>query len=92
MLKISLPVSFFKEGATFIAYSPSLDLSTSAKSFEQAKRRFNEVVEIFFEELMSKGTLEKVLTELGWQKIQKQWIPPTLIAQESETFKLSFAN
>jgi predicted RNase H-like HicB family nuclease len=88
-LKLSLPVSFLREGDCFIAYSPALDLSTSADSFEKAKKRFTEAVEIFFEELLEKGTLNEVLAELGWQKVKKQWMPPVVVAQESVKFDIS---
>lgn len=81
-IQLTIPVSFLKEGSTFIAYSPVLDLSTSADSFTLVKMRFEELVPLFIEELLKKGTLEKVLTNLGWQKDQKQWLPPVLIAQE----------
>jgi len=80
--KFRLPVLIFREGKYFIAYSPVLDLSTSGKDYEEAKRRFQEVVEIFFEELIKKGTLKEVLKELGWQKINRKWQPPSLISQE----------
>lgn len=86
--KISLPISILKEGKYFIAYTPALDLSTSGKSFEQVKKRFEEVVQIFFEELLDRGTVDQVLTELGWQKIQKEWRPPVVISQESESFRI----
>ena len=86
--EISLPVAFLREGEYFIAYSPALDLSTSGKSFAQAKKRFSEVVEIFFEELLEKGTLEEVLSELGWRKVKREWVPPTLVAQEVESFRV----
>jgi predicted RNase H-like HicB family nuclease len=85
---ISLPVSFLKEGEYFIAYSPALDLSTSGKTFEEVKRRFEEVVQIFFEELSEKGTTEETLSDLGWQRVQKEWVPPTMIAQEAESFRV----
>lgn len=85
---VSLPVSFLREGKYFIAYSPALDLSTSGKTFEQAKTRFEEIVEIFFEELLQKGTLGKVLTELGWQKVQKTWAPPVVVANEIKSFNI----
>lgn len=92
--KFSLPVSILKEGKYYIAYSPVLDLSTSGKSFEETKRRFEEVVEIFFEELLEKGTVDKVLSELGWQKAEKTWSPPVVVAHETESFRLplSFNN
>ena len=86
---LQLPVSIFREGKHFIAYTPALDLSTSGKSYEQVKKRFNEVVSIFFEELIKKGTLDEVLESLGWEKIKKQWTPPTIISQESENIRLS---
>jgi predicted RNase H-like HicB family nuclease len=87
-IQFSLPVSIFKEGKYFVAYTPILDLSTSGKSYEEVKKRFEEVVKIFFHELIEKGTLDKVLSDLGWQKVQKQWSPPTPIAHESVNFKL----
>ncbi|MBI5742616.1 MAG: hypothetical protein HZA25_02150 [Candidatus Niyogibacteria bacterium] len=86
---IKLPVSIFKEGKYFVAYTPALDLSTSGKSYEEVRRRFNEVVSIFFEELTKKETLNEVLEGLGWQKIKKQWAPPSLISQESASFQLA---
>ncbi|MEK7636828.1 MAG: hypothetical protein AAB402_00355 [Patescibacteria group bacterium] len=47
---IILPVSILREGKRFIAYTPALDLSTSGKTFDQAKQRFAEAAELFFEE------------------------------------------
>lgn len=85
-IKISLPVTIFREGKHFVAYTPVLDLSTSGKSFEEVKRRFEEAVFIFFEEIIKRETLEEVLSELGWQKVKKRWSPPVPIAQELEEF------
>jgi len=77
-----------KEGRKFIAYSPALDLSTSAGTFELARERFEEAVRIFFKELIRTGTLEEVLSDLGWQKQQKEWVPPLVISQELESIRL----
>ena len=51
-LKFDLPVSFLKEGDQYIAYTPALDLSTCGQSYEQAKKRFVEAVDIFLAELV----------------------------------------
>ncbi len=83
-----LPVSIFKEGKQFVAYTPALDLSTSGKSYDEVKNRFQEIVGIFFEELVKKGTLEEVLTSLGWQKVKKQWEPPLVVSQGLEKVSL----
>lgn len=53
-----LPVSFLREGKRFIAYTPALDLSTSGKTFEEAKEHFVEASELFFEELDRMGTTQ----------------------------------
>ena len=86
---MQLPISVFREGKHFIAYTPVLDLSTSGKNYEEVKKRFKEAVNIFFEELVKKGTLDEVLESLGWQKIKKQWMPPFLVSQESQMIQLA---
>lgn len=78
----NLSVSFFQEGNQVVAYVPVLDLSTCGKTFTQAKKRINEAVDIFFEELEKKGTLEETLLDLGWQKKNNQLISPIAIAHE----------
>ena len=88
-LKIKLPVLIFREGKYFIAYTPALDLSTSGKTYQQVKKRFNEVVNIFLEEIIEKGTFEEVLQELGWKKFRKEWIPPYVVAHENEEITVS---
>lgn len=85
---VNLPVSIFREDKSFIAYTPVLDLSTSAKTFEIVKKRFEEIVQIFFEELNEKGTTEEVLTSLGWKKLEKHWSPPVEVSHKLESFQI----
>ena len=87
-LEFKLPVSILREGKRFVAYTPALDLSTSGKSYKEVKERFEEIVNIFFEELIKKGTLEEVLRSLGWKRIQAKWSPPIVISQESQTIRV----
>lgn len=86
--KFNLSVIFLKEKSAFVAYSPALDLSTTGKTFATAKNRFTEAVNIFFEEIIKKGTIDEVLEDLGWQKIKKEWLPPKVISHESETIQI----
>ena len=88
-LSAQLPVSVFKEGKHFIAFTPTLDLSTSGKTYEQVMKRFDDIVELFFEELTKKGTTEEVLLGLGWEKNKKHIMPPSLIAQESRQIEFA---
>lgn len=78
---VSLPIQILKQGKKYIAYTPALDLSTSGRSVKEAQHRFDEVVKIFFDEIIEAGTLDEVLTELGWQKQHKEWHPPQIVSQ-----------
>jgi predicted RNase H-like HicB family nuclease len=51
----NLSVTFLREKKRFIAYSPALDFSTSGKSFEEAKEKAQEVLELWLEELTSRN-------------------------------------
>lgn len=87
-IQFSLPVSILREGDSYIAYTPALDLSTVGNNFEEAKQRFGEAVELFFEEISEKGTLEDVLLELGWEKHDKKLTPPVVVAHQTEQFSI----
>lgn len=89
MLEFKLPVSILREGKKYIAYTSALDLSTSGRSYTEAKRRFEEIVNIFFEELIKKGTLEDVLQDLGWRRFQTKWSPPVVVSQDFQTIRVS---
>jgi hypothetical protein len=82
--KVKLTVIFYREGNKFIAFSPALNISTCGDTEDQAKRRFEEIERIFFEEIDRMGTLEDVLLECGWRKVghpQRRWLPPVSIGQ-----------
>ena len=88
-LKLNLSVTILREGDRFVAYSPSLDLATSGKTFKNARERFAEATLLFFEELKKQGTTEEALKSLGWQKKQqKAWQPPIVVSHESTTISV----
>ncbi len=89
---LNLPVSFLRESDQFVAYTPALDLSTSGSTLEEAKNNFAEAVEIFFDEIISMGTFEDVLLDLGWKKQNEDFIPPVVISQGMESVKVPFAH
>ncbi len=72
----------------FVAYSPVLDLSTAAPSFDEAKKNFVEAMDIFFEECLKRKTLDQALESLGWARSSERshdWHPPVIVGQESLT-------
>ena len=91
-MNVNIPVTIFREDKKFVAYSPVLDLSTSADSFEKVQKRFVEVVEIFFEELIEMGTSDEILTNLGWRRVDKHWNPPVSVANEVTNISIPLSN
>lgn len=87
-LEFNLSVTVLREGNRFIAYSPALDLSTSGKTFTQARGRFFEAATLFFEEIHNKGITKEALTELGWSKQKSAWQPPMVVSQDLEKFRV----
>ncbi len=87
-LSIQLPVSIFKEGKAFVAYSPALDISTCADTLIAARKQFNELVQIFFEELDRNNTKDEVLFSLGWEKRGHEWLPPHEVEHGIQSFEV----
>jgi len=85
-LDFSLPVMIFKQGRRFVGYTPALDISTSGKTEKEVKARFVDLATLFFEEIEAAGTTNAVLSELGWKKVQKKWMPPRVVSSQSVAF------
>ncbi len=66
-IKVSLDVYLFREGESFIAYSPALDLSGYGLSEDEAKDSFSIVIEQYISYGLSNHTLIKDLREHGWK-------------------------
>jgi predicted RNase H-like HicB family nuclease len=80
---VKIPVTILREGKRYVAYTPALDISTSGKSYSDVKRRFEELIAIFLEELLHAGTTDRVLKDLGWNKVNKEWSAPVVVGQEA---------
>ena len=64
--RFTLSVRLLNEGDYIVAYCPALELSSYGKNERDARKRFEEALNIFIEETERKGTLEKELLMLGW--------------------------
>ncbi|MBI2984879.1 MAG: hypothetical protein HYY50_04625 [Candidatus Kerfeldbacteria bacterium] len=86
--RVELSVTFLRAGKRYVAFSPALDLSTSGKTFAEARRHFEEAADLFLTELDEMGTLDQTLTALGWRKLERRWTPPVLVAQENSQVRI----
>ncbi len=81
-MNISLRIEIFKEGDVYVALSPELNVSSFGDTIEDAKKSFKEAVEAFIEECREMGTLEDVLEESGFSKINNSWESRKPLAEE----------
>ena len=79
-VEVNLDLLLFKEGDYTVAFCPALNLSSFGINEEDAKLAFDEALSIFLEESTSRGSLEKILLDLGWglRRLPKiRYTPPT---------------
>ena len=79
----TLPISFIKEDNQIITYCPALDICAYDSTKKKSRKQFEQVLVIFFEELIKMGTLNIVLKENGWKSVSTNtnkpaWIPPAV--------------
>ena len=87
--RLGLAVMCRKEGDAFVAYLPALDLSTHGETFEDAMAASKTAAKAFIEQLIQMGTLDEVMTELGWERVDPAdsefpYIPP-FMSMSTET-------
>ena len=67
-MEIQFTTQIFKEGRTFVAHTPELDVSSCGGTKEKAMRNLKEAVRLFLEEAEKMGTLERILEEASAQR------------------------
>ncbi len=87
-MKISVRVEVFKEEGVFVALSSELNVSSFGETIDDAKKSIKEAIEVFVEECQEMGTLEEVLEESGFLKINNCWSPRSPIAAENLAFSV----
>jgi len=80
MQEIAYTVHTFKEGGTYVAYVPELDVSSCGRTNEDAQRNIQDAVQGFLETSADIGTLEQVLRESGYTRAGERWEAPEFVA------------
>jgi|SRR5579859_886082 len=89
--EIALTVQVWKEGSSYVAYSPELDLSSCAKTASQAKARLREALSLFIEEAANMGTLDDILAESGFERRGKMYRRRPILAHQKVRLALPAA-
>lgn len=74
---VSLSFFVFERDGKYIAYCPSLDLSSSGDSFNEAVSSFYEALQLYFECCSMYNTLHEDLLAHGWTFKNKDIVPPS---------------
>ncbi len=82
-MNISVRIEVFKEGDVYAALSPELNVSSFGETIDDAKKSFKEALEAFIEECQEMGTLEEVLEESGFSKINNSWESRKPVVEEN---------
>jgi predicted RNase H-like HicB family nuclease len=73
-MEIQFTTQIFKEGRTFVAHTPELDVSSCGSTKEKALKNLKEAVGLFLEEAEKLGTLEQIMEEAGYPPSQSKLV------------------
>lgn len=88
-MRLTYTAQLLKEGNTYVAHAPELDVSSCGDTPEEARRRLHEAVELFLEEAKRMGTLTNILEESGYRRMGDAWEPPEFIGFERTALAFS---
>ena len=78
-MEIQFTTQIFKEGRTFVAHTPELDVSSCGGTKEKALSNLKEAVMLFLEEAEKMGTLNRILEEAGYLRRKSKLEGPKFI-------------
>lgn len=82
-MDLSIRVEIFKEDDLYVALSPELNVSSFGETIAEAKESIKEAIELFLEECQEMGTLNEVLEESGFLKVEDTWQSRKPVAEEN---------
>jgi len=78
----------FKEGDTYVAYVPALDVSSCGATDEEARRNIRDAVRGFLAASADIGTLGEILEEAGYKPEGDNWCAPEFVSIDRLTMSL----
>ena len=88
MQDFSFVAHLFKEGETYVAYVPALDLSSCGATDEEARKNIRDAVRGFLASSTALGTLDEILQEAGYQHEDEGWRAPEFVSVDQLTMTL----
>jgi predicted RNase H-like HicB family nuclease len=82
-MNISIRVEIFKEDDVYVALSPELNVSSFGETIDEAKISIREAIEGFLQECQEMGSLNEVLEESGFLRVENNWQSRIPVAEEN---------
>ena len=79
----------FREGETYVAYAPALDVSSCGATDEEARRNIRDAVRGFLATSAELGTLNEILEEAGYRREGDRWQPPEFVSLDRLAMNLT---
>ena len=87
MEDLSFDVHIFKEGTTFVAHVPALDVS-SCGATDEARRSIRDAVRGFLAASADMGMLDQILQEAGYHREGEKWLAPEFVSVDRLTMNM----
>ena len=84
-MNIEYTVQIWKEGNQFVAHAMPLDVMSSGKTPEDARKALDEAVHLFIVTSVEIGSLAEILEEAGYELKEGNWISPSWVAIEKHS-------
>ena len=88
MENFSFDTHIFKEGDTYVAYVPALDLSSCGATDDEARRNIRDAVRGFLAASADLGTLDELLKEAGYKPEAEGWRAPEFVSMDRLTMSI----
>lgn len=85
MKDISFTIHVFREGDTYVAHVPELDLSSCGSTAEAARANIRDAVQGFLKTSEEMGTLDEILEESGYRREGEKWLSPEFVSLDHQT-------
>jgi predicted RNase H-like HicB family nuclease len=90
-MEIEFTSQIFREGRTYVAHTPEVDVSSCGGTKERALRNLKEAVRLFLEETEKMGTLDQILQEAGYLKRRSKLEGPKFVGTQRVSLPLPLA-
>ena len=89
MRDFSFTAHLFKEGETYVAYVPALDVSSCGATDEEARRNIRDAMRGFLAASEKMGTLNEILEEAGYRQDGENWQAPEFVSVDRLTMSVA---